>query len=67
MIRLFKFFIAVPERLCPYLYPLNITVTVYPAVSLCPLAITEAERGIPDLFQQVLGVFQKDATIFFAG
>jgi len=30
-----------------------------PALPLCPLAITEAERGIPDMLKRVRAVFDK--------
>ncbi|KAJ0876725.1 Sulfite reductase 1 [ferredoxin] [Helianthus annuus] len=30
-----------------------------PALPLCPLAITEAERGIPDLLKRFRSVFEK--------
>lgn len=30
-----------------------------PALPLCPLAITEAERGIPDILKRVRAVFEK--------
>lgn len=30
-----------------------------PAFPLCPLAITEAERGIPDILKRVRAVFEK--------
>ncbi|KAI7745684.1 hypothetical protein M8C21_011026 [Ambrosia artemisiifolia] len=42
-----------------YVDPLNITAMACPALPLCPLAITEAERGIPDLLKRVRSVFEK--------
>ncbi|CAI9270994.1 unnamed protein product [Lactuca saligna] len=42
-----------------YVDPLNITAMACPAHPLCPLAITEAERGIPDLLKRVRAVFEK--------
>lgn len=39
--------------------PLNITSMACPALPLCPLAITEAERGIPDILKRVRSVFDK--------
>ncbi|KAJ4840302.1 transcriptional regulatory protein [Turnera subulata] len=42
-----------------YLEPLNVTAMACPALPLCPLAITEAERGIPDLLKRVRAVFDK--------
>ncbi|XP_057456790.1 sulfite reductase [ferredoxin], chloroplastic isoform X2 [Lotus japonicus] len=39
--------------------PLNRTAMACPAFPLCPLAITEAERGIPDILKRVRGVFEK--------
>ncbi|XAR60369.1 Sulfite reductase (ferredoxin) [Bertholletia excelsa] len=39
--------------------PLNITAMACPALPLCPLAITEAERGIPDILKRVRAVFEK--------
>ncbi|KAG5517551.1 hypothetical protein RHGRI_038075 [Rhododendron griersonianum] len=39
--------------------PLNITAMACPALPLCPLAITEAERGIPDILKRVRSVFDK--------
>jgi hypothetical protein len=42
-----------------YVDPLNITAMACPALPLCPLAITEAERGIPDLLKRVRAVFEK--------
>ncbi|KAF9596059.1 hypothetical protein IFM89_006986 [Coptis chinensis] len=36
-----------------YVDPLNITAMACPALPLCPLAITEAERGIPDILKRV--------------
>ncbi|KAG6682732.1 hypothetical protein I3842_13G157500 [Carya illinoinensis] len=42
-----------------YVDPLNITAMACPAFPLCPLAITEAERGIPDILKRVRDVFEK--------
>ncbi|XP_065867182.1 sulfite reductase [ferredoxin], chloroplastic [Euphorbia lathyris] len=42
-----------------YVDPLNLTAMACPALPLCPLAITEAERGIPDLIKRVRAVFEK--------
>ncbi|KAI3913228.1 hypothetical protein MKW92_028748 [Papaver armeniacum] len=43
-----------------YVDPLNATgAMACPALPLCPLAITEAERGIPDLLKRVRAVFDK--------
>ncbi|PIA53611.1 hypothetical protein AQUCO_00900288v1 [Aquilegia coerulea] len=42
-----------------YVDPLNITAMACPAMPLCPLAITEAERGIPDILKRVRSVFDK--------
>lgn len=39
--------------------PLNLTAMACPALPLCPLAITEAERGIPDLLKRVRALFEK--------
>ncbi|KAI3419103.1 Assimilatory sulfite reductase (ferredoxin) [Psidium guajava] len=38
---------------------LNITAMACPALPLCPLAITEAERGIPDILKRARAVFDK--------
>ncbi|XP_030520820.1 sulfite reductase [ferredoxin], chloroplastic [Rhodamnia argentea] len=38
---------------------LNITAMACPALPLCPLAITEAERGIPDILKRTRAVFDK--------
>ncbi|KAJ0973611.1 hypothetical protein J5N97_015576 [Dioscorea zingiberensis] len=42
-----------------YVDPLNLTSMACPALPLCPLAITEAERGIPDILKRVRAVFDK--------
>ncbi|KAK7276102.1 hypothetical protein RIF29_17235 [Crotalaria pallida] len=39
--------------------PLNITAMACPAFPLCPLAITEAERGIPGILKRIRAVFEK--------
>ncbi|XP_043691151.1 sulfite reductase [ferredoxin], chloroplastic-like [Telopea speciosissima] len=40
-----------------YVDPLNLTAMACPAFPLCSLAITEAERGIPDILKRVRAVF----------
>ncbi|XP_010241252.1 PREDICTED: sulfite reductase [ferredoxin], chloroplastic-like [Nelumbo nucifera] len=42
-----------------YVDPLNLTAMACPALPLCPLAIAEAERGIPDILKRVRAVFDK--------
>lgn len=42
-----------------YVDPLNITAMACPALPLCPLAITEAERGIPEILKRIRAVFEK--------
>ncbi|XP_020574569.1 sulfite reductase [ferredoxin], chloroplastic [Phalaenopsis equestris] len=42
-----------------YVDPLNITAMACPALPLCPLAITEAERGIPDILKRVRAILDK--------
>lgn len=42
-----------------YVDPLNLTAMACPALPLCPLAITEAERGVPELLKRVRAVFEK--------
>ncbi|KAG6409940.1 hypothetical protein SASPL_127982 [Salvia splendens] len=42
-----------------YVDPLNVTAMACPAMPLCPLAIAEAERGIPDILKRVRAVFEK--------
>ncbi|XP_023874907.1 sulfite reductase [ferredoxin], chloroplastic [Quercus suber] len=42
-----------------YVDPLNLTAMACPAFPLCPLAITEAERGIPDILKRVRATFEK--------
>ncbi|ESW03535.1 hypothetical protein PHAVU_011G021800 [Phaseolus vulgaris] len=39
--------------------PLNLTAMACPAFPLCPLAITEAERGIPNILKRIRAVFDK--------
>lgn len=39
--------------------PLNLTAMACPAFPLCPLAITEAERGIPDILKRVRAIFER--------
>lgn len=46
-------------QLPSFVDPLNITAMACPALPLCPLAITEAERGIPDILKRVRSVFEK--------
>ncbi|KAM0950368.1 putative assimilatory sulfite reductase (ferredoxin) [Dioscorea sansibarensis] len=42
-----------------YVDPLNLTAMACPALPLCPLAITEAERGIPNILKRVRAVFDQ--------
>lgn len=42
-----------------YVDPLNVTSMACPALPLCPLAITEAERGSPDIIKRIRAVFEK--------
>lgn len=42
-----------------YVDPLNVTSMACPALPMCPLAITEAERGTPDLLKRIRAVFEK--------
>ncbi|KAI4368623.1 hypothetical protein MLD38_017162 [Melastoma candidum] len=42
-----------------YVDSLNVTAMACPALPLCPLAITEAERGIPDILKRVRAVFER--------
>ncbi|XP_019164179.1 PREDICTED: sulfite reductase 1 [ferredoxin], chloroplastic-like [Ipomoea nil] len=42
-----------------YVDPLNLTAMACPAFPLCPLAITEAERGIPGILKRVRVMFEK--------
>ncbi|KAK9123522.1 hypothetical protein Sjap_013124 [Stephania japonica] len=42
-----------------YVDPLNLTAMACPALPLCPLAQTEAERVAPDLIKRVRAVFDK--------
>ena len=46
-------------QLPKYVDPLNVTAMACPAMPLCPLAIAEAERGIPDILKRVRTVFEK--------
>lgn len=39
--------------------PLNLTSMACPALPLCPLAITEAERGAPDILHRIRKMFDK--------
>ncbi|MCD7470753.1 transcriptional regulatory protein [Datura stramonium] len=39
--------------------PLNLTAMACPAFPLCPLAITEAERGIPDILKRIRAIFER--------
>jgi hypothetical protein len=61
----FVFFIFVvliniaPAQQPKYVDPLNLTAMACPAFPLCPLAITEAERGMPDILKRVRAVFEK--------
>lgn len=51
-----SFFIEKQPRLVD---PLNLTAMACPAFPLCPLAITEAERGIPDILKRVRAIFER--------
>ncbi|KAJ8643528.1 hypothetical protein MRB53_005276 [Persea americana] len=42
-----------------YVDPLNLTAMACPALPLCPLAITEAKCGIPNILKRVRAVFDK--------
>ncbi|KAL9673757.1 hypothetical protein QQ045_030019 [Rhodiola kirilowii] len=42
-----------------YVDPLNLVAMACPAMPLCPLAITEAERGIPDILKRIRAVLDK--------
>ncbi|EPS60655.1 hypothetical protein M569_14146, partial [Genlisea aurea] len=42
-----------------YVDPLNLTAMACPALPLCPLATTEAERGTPDILKRVRAMFEK--------
>jgi sulfite reductase (ferredoxin) len=42
-----------------YVDPLNVTAMACPAFPLCPLAITEAERGIPSILKRIRAMFEK--------
>ncbi|WJX51029.1 assimilatory sulfite reductase (ferredoxin) [Trifolium repens] len=42
-----------------YVDPLNVTAMACPAFPLCPLAITEAERGIPAILKRIRAMFEK--------
>jgi sulfite reductase (ferredoxin) len=42
-----------------YVDPLNVTAMACPAFPLCPLAITEAERGIPSILKRIRDMFEK--------
>lgn len=46
-------------QLPKYIDPLNINAMACPAMPLCPLAIAEAERGIPDILKRARSVFEK--------
>ncbi|KAJ7561971.1 hypothetical protein O6H91_03G133400 [Diphasiastrum complanatum] len=39
--------------------PLSVTAMACPALPLCPLAIAEAERGMPDILKRVRALFEK--------
>ncbi|PHT34656.1 Sulfite reductase [ferredoxin], chloroplastic [Capsicum baccatum] len=45
--------------------PLNLTAMACPAFPLCPLAITEAERGIPDILKRIRAMFEKVGLRYF--
>ncbi|KAG0485508.1 hypothetical protein HPP92_009587 [Vanilla planifolia] len=55
----FKSYLGWHEQQPRYVDPLNITSMACPALPLCPLAITEAERGIPDILKRVRAVLDK--------
>uniref|UniRef100_A0A803KM75 assimilatory sulfite reductase (ferredoxin) n=1 Tax=Chenopodium quinoa TaxID=63459 RepID=A0A803KM75_CHEQI len=55
----FKSFLGWHEQEPRYVDPLNVTAMACPALPMCPLAITEAERGIPDLLKRVRAVLEK--------
>lgn len=42
-----------------YVDPLNLTAMACPALPLCGLAITEAERGLPDVLKRIRAVLDK--------
>ncbi|KAJ6345366.1 hypothetical protein OIU78_008104 [Salix suchowensis] len=42
-----------------YVDPLNLTAMACPALPMCPLAITEAERGMPGILKRIRAVFEK--------
>lgn len=46
-----------------YIDPLNLTAMACPALPLCSLAITEAERGIPDMLKRVRAILNKVITL----
>lgn len=45
--------------------PLKLTAMACPALPLCPLAVTEAERGIPDVLKRIRALFDKVGDVFF--
>ena len=47
------------EQQPEFVDPLNQTAMACPAFPLCPLAITEAERGIPSILKRVRAMFEK--------
>ncbi|CAN1750888.1 Sulfite reductase [ferredoxin], chloroplastic (Fragment) [Linum perenne] len=55
----FKSHLGWHEEQPKFVDPLNLTAMACPAFPLCPLAITEAERGIPDILKRVRAVFEK--------
>ncbi|CAN1263899.1 Sulfite reductase [ferredoxin], chloroplastic [Linum perenne] len=55
----FKSHLGWHEEQPRFVDPLNLTAMACPAFPLCPLAITEAERGIPDILKRVRAVFEK--------
>ncbi|KAG8653065.1 hypothetical protein MANES_06G163600v8 [Manihot esculenta] len=55
----FKSYLGWHEQQPEYVDPLNLTAMACPALPLCPLAITEAERGTPDILKRVRAVFEK--------
>ncbi|CAM6113369.1 unnamed protein product [Calypogeia fissa] len=50
---------AVGVQLPKSIDPLNITALACPALPLCPLAITEAERGAPDILLRIRATLKK--------
>jgi sulfite reductase (ferredoxin) len=55
MVNLYKIGLQHPH----WVDPLNLTSMACPALPLCPLAITEAERGAPDILLRIRRMFDK--------